>query len=122
MYVTCPTRQNTTLDLCNGNIPDAYKSVSLPPLGTSDRNTIHLIPAYRRKIQREQVVKKDVKVWWCVSVEQPQCYFDCTDWDMILDSCDNIHHATDVIPDYITFCEDMIIPKKIVKIYLNNKP
>ena len=24
--------------------------------------------------------------------------------------------------DYITFCEDMIIPKKTVKIYPNNKP
>ena len=30
---------------------------------------------------------------------------------MLLDSCDNIHGATDVISDYITFCEDMIIPK-----------
>ena len=28
---------------------------------------------------------------------------------------------TDVISDYTTFCEDMIIPKKTVKIYPNNK-
>ena len=83
IYVTCPIRQNTTLDFCYDNIPDAYKHVSLPPLGTSDHNTIHLIPAYRPKIQTEQVVKKDLKVWWCDSVEQPQCYFDCTDWDML---------------------------------------
>ena len=41
---------------------------------------------------------------------------------MLLDSCDNIHDATDVRSDYITVCEDMIIPKKTVKVYLNNKP
>ena len=36
--------------------------------------------------------------------------------------CDNIHDATDVLSDYITFCEDMIIPKKIEKMYPDNKP
>jgi len=41
---------------------------------------------------------------------------------MLLDSCDNIHDATDVRSDYITVCEDMIIPKKTVKVYPNNKP
>ena len=51
-----------------------------------------------------------------------RCKVACTDWDMILDSCDNIHDATDVRSDYITFCEDMIIPKKTVKVYPNNKP
>ena len=40
---------------------------------------------------------------------------------MFLDSSDNIHDATDVISDYITFCEDTIIPKKTVKFY-PNKP
>ena len=67
-------------------------------------------------------MKKDVKVWSCESVEQLQGCFDCTNWDMLLDSCDNIHDATDVISDYITVCEDMIIPKKKVKVYPNNKP
>ena len=36
---------------------------------------------------------------------------------MFLDSCDNIH---DAISDYITFCEDMIMPNKTVKIYPDN--
>ena len=97
-------------------------SISLPPLGTSDHNTIHLTPAYRSKMQIEQILKKDVKVWSCDSVEKLQGGFDCTDWDMFLDSCDNIHDATDVISDYITFCEDMILPKKTVQSYPNSKP
>ena len=88
-----------TLDLCCGNIPNGYISVSLPPLGTSDHSTIRLIPAYRSKIQTEQVVKKGVKVWWCGIVEQLQGWFDCTDWDLFIDSCDNIHDATDDISD-----------------------
>ena len=69
-YVTCSTRLSKTLDLCYGNIPDAYKSESHLPVGTSDHNTIHVIPAYGPKIQAEQVVSKDVKVWSCDSVEQ----------------------------------------------------
>lgn len=31
-YVSCPTRQNTTLDLCYGSIKDAYKAFSQPPV------------------------------------------------------------------------------------------
>ena len=111
------------LNLCYGNIPDGYKSVSYPPLGTSDHNTIHLIPAYYTpKIQTEQVVKKNVKVSSCNSVQQLQGCFDCTDWDLFLDSFDNIHDATDVISDSTTFCEDIIIPKKTVEVYPDNKP
>ena len=41
---------------------------------------------------------------------------------MFLDSCENIHDATDVVSDYMTFHEDMILPNKTVKIYPSNKP
>ena len=99
MLQLSPTRLNKTLDLC-GNIPDAYKSVSLLPLGTSDHNTIHFILACRPQIQTKQVVKQDVKVWSSDSVKQLQGCFDCPDWDTFLDSCDNIHDASDVICDY----------------------
>ena len=32
-YVTCPTRQDKTTDLCYGNIPRAFRSFALPPIG-----------------------------------------------------------------------------------------
>ena len=35
-FVTCPTREKNMTDLCYGNVPRAYKSVSLPPVGKSD--------------------------------------------------------------------------------------
>ena len=33
-----------------------------------------------------------------------------------------MNEATDVISSYINFCEDMLVPAKIVKIFPNNKP
>ncbi|GFR89773.1 endonuclease domain of the non-LTR retrotransposon LINE-1 [Elysia marginata] len=46
-YINCPTRGDTTLDLCYGNIAEAYKCRPLPQLGKSDHNMIHLMPKYR---------------------------------------------------------------------------
>ena len=48
--------------------------------------------------------------------------FDCTDWGVFFDTCDNVHDATEVVSDYISFCEDAIIPTKTIKIFPNNKP
>ena len=61
-FVICPTREKNTTDLCYGNVPRALKSVSLPPVGKSDDNAIHLVPAYRPNIQTDPIVKKSVKV------------------------------------------------------------
>lgn len=45
-YVSCPTKEERTLDLMYANIKDAYISTSLPPLGRSDHNLVHLKPCY----------------------------------------------------------------------------
>lgn len=47
-YVAIPTRLDKMLDLCFGNVPGAYVSKSLPPLGFSDRNVVLLLPKYRQ--------------------------------------------------------------------------
>ena len=80
------------------------------------------MPAYRPKIQTDPVVKKRVKVWTPESVDALKGCFECTEWNVLLDSCESVNEATDVISGYISFCEDTIIPQKIVKIYPNNKP
>ena len=41
---------------------------------------------------------------------------------MFVNTCDNINELTNTITDYIKFCEDMIVEKKTMKIYSNNKP
>ena len=99
-FVTCPTRVNNTIDLCYGNVPRAYKSVSLPPVGKSDHNAIHLIPAHRPKIQTDPIVKKNVKVWTPESEEQLRGCFECTEWSVLVDSCENVSEAADVVSLY----------------------
>ena len=120
-FVTCPTRVKNTIDLCYGNIPRAYKSVSLPPVGKSDHNSIHLIPAYRPKIETDPIVKKSVKVWTPESEEQLRGCFECTEWSVLVDLSENVSEAADVVSSYIGFCEDMLISTKIVKVFPNNK-
>jgi hypothetical protein len=121
-YITCNTRKNNRPDRCYGNIRNAYKSLQLPNIGLSDHDTIHLLPAYRPKIQTDPVVTKTVKVWSTESVEQLQGCFDCTDWNVFLDSSDDVNEAADVVSEYIVFCENMIVPAKEIKLYPNNKP
>ena len=41
---------------------------------------------------------------------------------LFVDSCEHVNDTPGVITDYITLCEDKIIPKKIVKVFPNNKP
>ena len=120
-FVTCPTREKNSIDLCYGNVPRAYKSVSLPPMGKSDHNAIHLIPTYRPKIQTDPIVKKRVKVWTPESEEQLRGCFECTEWSVLGDSCENVSEAADVVSSYIVYCEDMSISTKTVKVFPSNK-
>ena len=39
-YVDVPTREDKTIDHCYGTVPNAYKCVSMPSIGSSDHNMI----------------------------------------------------------------------------------
>ena len=121
-YVTCPTRRNRTIDLCYGSIKGAYKSVALPPLGSSDHNVVHLLPIYKSILRREKVLKRQVKVWTEDSTLALQGCFDCTDWSVLIEAAASLDELTDAVCSYITFCVDSVIPSKDVIIYPNNKP
>ena len=62
-----------------------------------------------------------MKVWMPESEEQLRGCFEHTEWSVLVDSCDNVSHAADVVSSYVTFCENMLIPKKTVKVFPNNK-
>ena len=47
---------------------------------------------------------------------------ECTDWDVFFSPGDSLDHTETVISDYIAFCEDIIISKKLVKSFPNSKP
>ena len=74
------------------------------------------------RVQTEKVEKKHVRVWSPECVSELQGCFNCTDWDVLLGASESVNEATDVISSYIHFCEDMLIPTKMVKIFPINKP
>lgn len=121
-YITCSTRQGKTLDKCYGTVPDAYKALPLPPLGTADHHTILLAPAYTPVIRRTKKVTKNIKQWTAESILTLQGCFEATDWDSLLSPSDDINEKVDTVTSYISFCVDNIIPSKTVTIYPNNKP
>ena len=77
---------------------------------------------YKPMLKREKVKTKEVKVWSEDAVSKLQRCFDWSDWTVFEDSAKDIDELTDTVCSYITFCEDIVIPKKYVKVYPNNKP
>ena len=120
-YVSCHTREDKTLDLCYVNTPDAYLAHCKPPLGRSDHNIVHLVPRYRQLLKRQKQIVRSVKQWNKESSDELRGCFECTLWNVLTDDSD-LDNNVEVVSDYINFCEDMIIPKKEVKFYPNNKP
>ena len=121
-YVKCTTRKDKTIDLCYGNIRNAYKAIAKPSIGASDHNSVFLLPSYRQVLKSQKELSRCVKSWDPESIQRLQGCFDCTDWDMFFNSCDDPCALTDTITNYINFCVDSIIPKKVIKIFPNNKP
>ncbi len=120
--MSCPTRNGKILDQCYGSIKGAYKSVPLPPMGSADHNCVHLIPAYRTCLQRGKVDTRQVKVWSEEASLALQGCLDCTLWEEFVQSSSDIDELTEVVSSWVAYCEDTVIPKKVVKIYPNNKP
>ena len=42
--------------------------------------------------------------------------FHCTDWSVIVESSSDVCELTDTVSDYISFCEDCVIPRKTVNV------
>lgn len=121
-YVSCPTRKGKTLDQCYGPIKGAYDSIPLPLLGSADHNAVHLIPAYRTCLQREKTTTRTIKVWTEEAKLSLQGCLDCTVWDEFIQTSQDINELADVVSSWVTYCEDIVIPTKVVKVYPNNKP
>ena len=63
-----------------------------------------------------------MKQWTTGAVVELRGCMECTYWDVFFSPGDSLYHTATVISDYIAFCEDMIIPKKLVKSFQNRKP
>lgn len=73
-YVSCPSRRDKTLDLCNGSVKDTYKSLPLSPWGSADHSCIHLLPTCKtnasnfRKKSNVNTALLCFSYWWLCSV------------------------------------------------------
>ena len=115
-YVTCPTRQRKTLDLCYGNVKKAYKSTPLPSLGKSDHNNVLLTPSNKPAYKRTKPTFKSV---W---PGRPQKNLRLTGTFFVEANNNNIDKISEVVTDYINYCTENIVPTKRVKCFANNKP
>ena len=113
-YVDIPTRRGNILDLCYGNVSDAFRASSHPPLGRADHNIICLLPLYRQELKRHKPQRHSALQWTEDAITQLQGSLACTDWN-IFDG--NLNDRASVITDYINFCISSTIPTKIMKIY-----
>uniref|UniRef100_A0AAV2MLB6 Uncharacterized protein n=1 Tax=Knipowitschia caucasica TaxID=637954 RepID=A0AAV2MLB6_KNICA len=87
-YVDIPTRKQNTLDLCYGNISDAFVARAHAPLGFSDHNVV-LIPHYLTGLKRAKPTIHSASVWSEDAIAQLQGCLACTDWDVFQGDLDN---------------------------------
>ena len=122
-YVSCPTREGRTLDLMYANLKDAFISSSLPPLGRSDHNLVHLKPCYVPLGKRKPTTTRTVRRWLEEAHEALQGCFEITDWSALCEPHrEDTDGLTECITDYINFCVDCNVPAQTVTCYANNKP
>ena len=121
-YVTCPTRDQKTLDRCYGSIPQAYSCQALPQLGRSDHSSVHLVPKYKQVLKKVKPRYIMSRTWSTDSLQALQGCFDCTEWSCLYDPSADINTNLDVITDYIKFCQDIVMPPKKKKLFPNTKP
>ncbi|CAN9505300.1 unnamed protein product [Ophioblennius macclurei] len=115
-YVTCPTRENRTLDLLYANIKP------LPLLSRSDHNLVHLKSSYVPLVKSQPPTPRTVRRWLEGALETLRGCFEVTDWSALSEPHgDDINSLTNCVTSYINFCVDSTIPTKTVLCYGNNK-
>lgn len=62
-YVDIPTRRANILDLCHGNIADAFQARSYPPLGAANQNIISLLSLYRQHLKQHEPQHHSAPQW-----------------------------------------------------------
>ncbi len=76
-----PTRLNRTIDRCNGNITNAYRTICRPPLWKSDHNVIDFLPKYRAAVKTAKPLLKQIHVWSDRCKERLKDCFEEINWD-----------------------------------------
>ena len=118
-YVSCPTREERTLDLLYANVKDnKYSSSPLPPLVRSD--LVHLNPCEVPLVRSQPATTRTVRRWSEEAYETLQGCFQVTQSPCELLG-EDIDRLTECITDSINFCVDLTVSAETVHCYPNNK-
>lgn len=101
---------------------ELIKTFCRAPLGMSDHNVMYLVPLYKSVLEKTKQERRLVPVGSEESINPLQDCFSCTNWDVFINACVDLDELTETVSAYVTFCEDLVIPKKEIHIYPNNKP
>ncbi len=80
--------------------------------------TTIVISRYLFKISQDILVP----VWSEDSIQELKGCFECTDWELFKSVCTDLDDLTETVTNYIVFCEDLVIKKKLRIVFPNNKP
>lgn len=107
-YVDIPTRKDNVLDLCYGNISNAYRAQAQPPLGSADHNIVCLLPQYMQLLKRYKPKTYSVNHWSEEAIASLQGSLACTDWSVFED---NLNNRVEVITTikYFKYSDDTAI-------------
>ena len=106
-------------------LKEAYRAVSLPPLGRSDHSMVYLQPTYRPCVQRLPVTTRSFRKWSPEVRDALTDCFDVTDWAVLLEEEEmdiDMDRRVSTITDYINFCRNTVIPVRTARCYPNNEP
>ena len=121
-FVNFATREDKLLDPFFCNVKNSYMARKLSPLGISDHLMCHMVPVYKQIFKRYKPTEKTVYKWDDDVNNTLLACMECTDFDVLYDNDATIDENVDVLTSYIHFCTEMIVPKRTVKCFPNNKP
>lgn len=96
-------------------------------LGKTDHNLVYLQPAYKSCVIRQAATIRSFRKWTPEARESLRDCFECTDWNILLESQKNgmdtdVDRVAVCTLDYISFCRDIVEPARSVHCFPNNKP
>ena len=115
-YVHIPTRRGSTLDLCYGNITDAFTVCAHPPWDPQAQyfGPSSSVPARTEAHQVHSVAQRSEDAITCLQGSLAR-----TDWS-VFDR--NLDERVLVITDYIKYCVGNCIPIVTYRTFPNSKP
>ena len=84
-------------------------------IGESDHNLVFLRPKYLPIVKRFTPKTVLGKNWTGEAITRLQGTFECTDWNVFLESAVNINELAKSVVQYIKFCMDYCIPNRALQ-------